>query len=87
MNPHESSSVYPKANGLNVKIADLTAVQTLSVPCPTCAAAPRERCCEISNGNFRQDPHFGRLLSAAGQGASSPQHEPATNMRTDIDLR
>src|ERR1019366_3418260 len=31
-----------KANGLDVEITDLTAVQTLSVPCPTCAAAPRE---------------------------------------------
>jgi len=70
-----------------MEIANLTAVQTLSVPCPTCAAAPRERCCEIANGAFRQDPHFGRLLSAAGQGVSSPQHEPAIDMRTDIDLR
>jgi len=70
-----------------MEIANLTAIQELSVSCPTCAAAPRERCCEIANGAFRQDAHFGRLLSAAGQGASSRQREPATNMRTDIDLR
>src|SRR5450759_3257490 len=57
-----------KANGLDVEITDLTAVQTLSVPCPTCAAAPRERCCEIANGAFRQDAHFARLLSAADKG-------------------
>jgi len=69
-----------------MEIADLTAVQQLSVPCPTCAAAPRERCCEISNGIFRQDPHFGRLLSAAGQGASSRQHEPATNVLSNACL-
>ena len=70
-----------------MEIADLTAVQTLSVPCPTCAAAPRERCCEIANGVFRQDAHFGRLLSAAGQGASSRQHKAATDMLPDLDLR
>jgi len=70
-----------------MEIADLTAVQQLSVPCPKCAAAPRERCCEISNGIFRQDPHFGRLLSAAGQGASSRQHEPATNTPPKFNLR
>jgi hypothetical protein len=79
--------VYPKANGLNVEITDLTPTQKLSVQCPTCAATPRERCCEISNGVFRQDPHFGRLLLAAGQGASSPQHKPATNMLPDFSLR
>ena len=70
-----------------MEIADLTPVQRLSVPCPTCAAAPWERCCEISNGAFRQDAHFGRLLSAAGQGARSRQHEPATNMLPNFNLR
>jgi len=70
-----------------MEIRDLTAVQILSVPCSTCAAAPREWCCEIANGAFRQDAHFGRLLSAAEQGGSSRQHEPAADMRTDIDLR
>jgi hypothetical protein len=65
----------PKANGLNMEIRELTALQTLSVHCPTCAAAPRERCCEISNGVFRQDAHFGRLLSAAGQEPASRQQK------------
>jgi hypothetical protein len=57
-----------------MEIAELTAVQALSVPCPKCAAAPRERCCEITSGVFRQDVHFGRLLSAAG-------HEPLTRQQ------
>ena len=79
--------MFPETNGLDMEIRDLTAVQILSVPCSTCAAAPREWCCEIATGAFRQDAHFGRLLSAAGQGASSRQREPATDMSTDIDLR
>jgi hypothetical protein len=45
--PSNEAVCTQKANGLDVEITDLTAVQTLSVPCPTCAAAPRERCCEI----------------------------------------
>ena len=69
-----------------MEINELTAVHKLSVPCPICAAAPGEWCCEIANGAFRQDPHFGRLLSAAGQRASSRQHEPATNMLPDFNL-
>jgi len=56
-------------------------------PCPTCAAAPRERCCEIANGAFRQDAHFPRLLSAAGQGLSSRQHKPATDVLPDTYRR
>ena len=52
-----------------MEINDLTRVQRLSVPCPVCAAAPQERCCEIYNGAFRQDEHFSRLLAAAGQEA------------------
>jgi len=69
-----------------MEIRDLNAVQILSVPCPTCAAAPRERCCEISNGIFRQDPHFGRLLSAAGQGALSRQHKATTDALSGVAL-
>ena len=85
--PSNQAVYYPKANGLNVEITDLTPVQKLSVSCPTCAAAPQERCCEISNGVFRQDPHFGRLLSAAGQGVSSRQLKLATNMLPNFNLR
>jgi len=59
-----------------MKINDLTHPQRLSVPCPACAAAPRERCCEINNGAFRQDEHFVRLLVAAGQETSSPVLRP-----------
>ena len=67
-----------------MEITDLTPVQMLSVPCPTCAAAPRERCCEISNGVFRQDAHFRRLLSAAGQGASLCQPRPAADVLPNV---
>jgi len=59
-----------------MEINDLTRMQRLSVPCPVCAAAPRERCCEIYNGAFRQDEHFSRLLAAAGQ---APTLRPAIN--------
>jgi hypothetical protein len=55
-----------------MRITDLTAMQKLSVPCPTCAAAPQERCCEIHSGAFRQDEHFARLLSAVKTIPSSP---------------
>jgi hypothetical protein len=69
-----------------MEIRDLTAVQILSVPCSTCAAAPREWCCEIANGAFRQDAHFARLLSAAGKGASSRQHMPAADALSGVAL-
>lgn len=69
-----------------MQINDLTPVQRLSLPCPTCAAAPQERCCEIRNGAFRQDEHLARLL-AAGQATSSRlpqsrQHAPARSNST-----
>jgi hypothetical protein len=51
---------------------------------PTCAAAPREWCCEIANGTFRRDAHFARLLSAAGQGASSRQHKPGAEVLPNV---
>ena len=69
---------------LDLEIGDLTTVQTLSVSCPTCAAAPREWCCEIANGAFRRDAHFARLLSAAGQGASSRQHKPGAEVLPNV---
>ena len=50
-----------------MQIKDLTRTQRLAVPCPSCAAAPQERCCEIRSGVFRQEEHLARLLSAAGQ--------------------
>jgi hypothetical protein len=67
-----------------MEITNLTPIQKLPVPCPTCAAAPRERCCEIANGAFRQDPHFGRLLSAVGQGAPSRQLKPPANVLPNL---
>jgi hypothetical protein len=73
-----------RRNGLDVEIIDLTAIQKLSVPCPTCAAAPRERCCEITNGAFRQDEHFARLLSAAGQGTSLRHHKPSAEVLPNV---
>ena len=50
-----------------MQIKDLTPEEKLSVPCPVCAAAPRERCCEVRSGAFRYEEHLARLLSAAGQ--------------------
>lgn len=50
-----------------MQIKDLTPEQKLSVPCPVCAASPRERCCELRSGAFRYEEHLPRLLSAAGQ--------------------
>ena len=50
-----------------MQIKDLTPQQKLSVPCPVCAAAPRERCCELRSGAIRYEEHLARLLSAAGQ--------------------
>jgi hypothetical protein len=50
-----------------MQIRDLTKAQRLAVPCPSCAAAPQERCCEISSGAFRQEEHLARLLSAVGE--------------------
>ena len=50
-----------------MQIRDLTPEQKLSVACPVCAAAPLERCCELSSGAFRFEEHLARLLSAAGQ--------------------
>lgn len=50
-----------------MQIKDLTPEQKLSVPCPVCAAAPRERCCELTTGVFRYEEHLARLLAVAGQ--------------------
>ncbi len=49
-----------------MQINDLTRMQRLSVPCPVCAAAPQEHCCEVRDGAFRQEEHLARLLAAAG---------------------
>lgn len=95
----QDSSTYPEENCLtdhfvsmtrhilkgHVEINDLTQIQRLSVQCPLCAAAPKERCCEIRNGAFRQEEHFVRLLLAAGQQmpslmpGTSPDRLPAPN--------
>lgn len=50
-----------------MQLNDLTREQKLAVRCPACAAAPQERCCEISSGAFRQEEHLARVLAAAGQ--------------------
>lgn len=50
-----------------MQIKYLTPEQNLSVPCPVCAAAPQERCCELRSGTFRYEEHLARLLSAAGR--------------------
>ena len=50
-----------------MQIKDLTPEQRISVQCPVCAAAPKERCCELRSGALRYEAHLARLLSAAGQ--------------------
>jgi hypothetical protein len=47
-----------------VKTKELTPAQILSVPCPTCGAAPEEAC-ELHTGALRTEPHRDRKLSAA----------------------
>jgi hypothetical protein len=54
---HSSRSV-----GRIVKLAmkkELSVHQSLAVSCPTCGAAPGERC-ELSSGQPRYDPHRDR---------------------------
>ncbi len=40
--------------------------QALTVPCPTCGAAPGEKC-ELSTGQPRTDPHRDRRVIAKDQ--------------------
>jgi hypothetical protein len=46
-----------------MRVKDLTRVQFLSVPCPTCGAG-LAKCCLNSSGDERTEPHLGRKLSA-----------------------
>lgn len=64
-----------------MQIKDLTPEQRLSVPCPVCGAAPKERCCELRSGAFRLEEHLARLLSAAGQEKISFQPPTTTSPR------
>jgi hypothetical protein len=68
-----------------MKIQDLSPSLRLSVACPSCAAAPNERCCEIRSGAFRQEEHLARLLLAAGQESSSnsPSYQQETSRNYD----
>jgi hypothetical protein len=45
-----------------MRVKDLTRVQFLSVPCPTCGAG-LAKCCLNSSGDERAEPHLGRKLS------------------------
>jgi len=47
---HESQGTHPEA--------------VLAVRCPTCGAAPQERC-ELTSGQSRTEPHRDRRLMAA----------------------
>jgi len=40
--------------------------QALTIPCPTCGAAPGKKC-ELSNGQPRTDPHRDRRVIAKDQ--------------------
>jgi hypothetical protein len=44
-----------------MRVKDLTRVQFLSVPCPTCGAGSA-KCCLNSSGDERTEPHLGRKL-------------------------
>jgi hypothetical protein len=48
----------------NMKARELTLKQILAVRCPTCGAAPQERC-ELTSGQSRTEPHRDRRLTAA----------------------
>jgi hypothetical protein len=48
---------------LSVK-RELSPKEVLAVPCPTCGAAPKEKC-ELSTGQPRTEPHRDRRLIAA----------------------
>jgi hypothetical protein len=43
---------------------ELSPKQILALPCPTCGAAPGEKC-ELSTGQPRTEPHRDRRLIAA----------------------
>ena len=49
---------------IHMRMSDLTAEQLFSVPCPTCGAAPGERCL-LHSGAPRSEPHVDRKLCAA----------------------
>ncbi len=64
-----------------MQIGDLTRAQRLAVSCPSCGAAPQERCCQIGSGAFRQEEHLARLLAAAGQ--EMPSRLPQISARPE----
>jgi len=45
------------------KKKELSSKQSLAVPCPTCGAAPGEKC-ELTSGQPRADPHRDRRVIA-----------------------
>jgi len=47
-----------------MRVSDMTALQLISVPCPTCGVASGERCV-LHSGAPRSDAHVDRKLSAA----------------------
>jgi hypothetical protein len=55
---------YRAMHDETVKAKDLTAKQTLAVPCTTCGAAIGEEC-ELNTGAPRTEPHRDRKLEAA----------------------
>ena len=49
---------------------ELSLKKALAVSCPTCGAAPKQKC-ELSTGQPRTDPHRDRRLVAKDPHASS----------------
>jgi hypothetical protein len=60
----EHSCIGEKLQYLGMKTSELTAIQILSVPCPTCGAATGDAC-ELHTGALRTGPHRDRKLSSA----------------------
>jgi hypothetical protein len=62
--------------------------QILAVRCPTCGAAPREKC-ELSTGQPRTEPHRDRRLAASDKVISKHGHgefAPPSKVRVSRDF-
>ena len=61
LNGTDLSATLP--HSIQVRMSDLTAKQSFSVPCPTCGVGCGERCL-LHSGSPRTEPHLDRKLSA-----------------------
>lgn len=62
---NSDQSSYPACwHNLSAMKKELSSKQILALPCPTCGAAPGEKC-ELGSGQPRTEPHRDRRLIAA----------------------